>query len=67
LSKAGFKTHDRIVQFPFWDEYKDEMKSTIADMKNVGGAFAGMITAGKFSGALYRLPIHSPGYCWSLI
>lgn len=48
LSKAGFATHDRIVQFPFWDEYKDEMKSTIADMKNVGGAFAGMITAGKF-------------------
>lgn len=48
LNKAGFATHDRIVQFPFWDEYKDEMKSTIADMKNVGGAFAGMITAGKF-------------------
>jgi leucyl aminopeptidase len=48
LSKAGFATHDRIFQFPFWDEYKDEMKSTIADMKNVGGAFAGMITAGKF-------------------
>jgi leucyl aminopeptidase len=48
LSKAGFSTHDRVVQFPFWDEYKDEMKSTIADMKNVGGSFAGMITAGKF-------------------
>lgn len=48
LNKAGFATHDRIVQFPFWDEYKDEMKSTIADMKNVGGSFAGMITAGKF-------------------
>ncbi|MBK9192416.1 MAG: leucyl aminopeptidase family protein [Crocinitomicaceae bacterium] len=48
LNKAGFATHDRIVQFPFWDEYKDEMKSTIADMKNIGGSFAGMITAGKF-------------------
>lgn len=48
LIKAGFATHDRVVQFPFWDEYKDEMKSTIADMKNVGGSFAGMITAGKF-------------------
>ena len=48
LNKAGFATHDRVVQFPFWDEYKDEMKSTIADMKNVGGSFAGMITAGKF-------------------
>lgn len=48
LSKAGFATHDRVVQFPFWSEYKDEMKSTIADMKNVGGAYGGMITAGKF-------------------
>lgn len=48
LNKAGLTTHDRIVQFPFWDEYKDEMKSTIADMKNIGGSFAGMITAGKF-------------------
>lgn len=48
LNQAGFYTHDRIVQFPFWDEYKEEMKSKIADLKNIGGPYAGMITAGKF-------------------
>ena len=48
LSKAGFASHDRIVQFPFWEEYLVPMKSTIADMKNVGGSYGGMITAGKF-------------------
>jgi len=48
LNKAGFASHDRIVQFPFWEEYLEPMKSTIADMKNVGGSYGGMITAGKF-------------------
>jgi len=48
LDKAGFDTHDRIVQFPFWDDYKEEMKSSIADLNNLGGPYAGMITAGKF-------------------
>lgn len=48
LLRAGFAVHERIVEFPFWDEYKDMLKSTIADLKNIGGAEAGAITAGKF-------------------
>jgi leucyl aminopeptidase len=48
LSEAGFATHERTVQFPFWDDYAEEMKSQIADLKNLGGPYAGMITAGKF-------------------
>ena len=48
LQKAGKKVHERLVEFPFWDEWKDEMKSDIADMKNIGTGNAGMITAGKF-------------------
>jgi leucyl aminopeptidase len=31
-----------------WDEYGDQMKSDLADLKNLGPAEAGMITAGKF-------------------
>lgn len=45
---AGFTTYDRVVQMPFWDDYLDEMKSSIADLKNLGGPYAGQITAGKF-------------------
>ena len=32
----------------FRSEYKELLKSPIADMKNIGGAEAGAITAGKF-------------------
>jgi leucyl aminopeptidase len=48
LEKAGQEVHDRVVRFPFWDEWKEEIKSDIADIKNLGGPNAGMITAGKF-------------------
>jgi leucyl aminopeptidase len=48
LEKAGFETWERVVRFPFWDDYKEHMKSKIADLKNIGTANAGMISAGKF-------------------
>jgi leucyl aminopeptidase len=48
LEKSGEEVYERVVRFPFWDEYAEEMKSTIADLKNIGGPYAGMITAGKF-------------------
>ncbi len=46
--KSGFHVHERIVEFPLWDEYDEMLKSDIADMKNIGGREAGAITAGKF-------------------
>jgi leucyl aminopeptidase len=48
LEAAGKNVHERTVRFPFWEEYGEEMKSSIADLKNLGGPTAGMITAGKF-------------------
>ena len=48
LQKAGNDTFERIVEFPFWDEYSDQLKSDIADLANIGGRYAGAITAGKF-------------------
>ncbi len=48
LSQSGECMSERIVRFPFWDDYKDLLKSNIADMKNIGGRVAGAITAGKF-------------------
>jgi len=41
-------TYERIVEFPLWDEYGEMLESQIADLKNLGGASAGAITAGKF-------------------
>lgn len=48
LATSGYDTCERVVQFPFWDEYGEEIKSPIADIKNLGGPAAGQITAGKF-------------------
>jgi len=48
LKLTGDEVYERIAEFPFWDEYADELKSDIADMKNIGGAEGGAITAGKF-------------------
>ena len=48
LKASGKKVHERLAEFPFWEEYKDDLKSSIADLKNLGGAEAGAITAGKF-------------------
>ncbi len=48
IKKSGDRVHERIVEFPFWDEYKEQLKSKVADLKNIGGVEAGAITAGKF-------------------
>ena len=48
LVESGFNVHERLLQLPFWDDFKEQLKSTVADMKNVGGRNAGTITAGKF-------------------
>lgn len=48
LEKSGMEVYERLVEFPMWREYGDQMKSNIADLKNLGGPSAGMITAGKF-------------------
>ena len=48
LKEAGDAVHERIAEFPFWDEYAELLKSENADLKNIGGPVAGAITAGKF-------------------
>ena len=48
LIKSGFRVHERIAEFPFWEDYEELLKSEIADLKNIGGRFGGAITAGKF-------------------
>jgi leucyl aminopeptidase len=48
LKISGNRVHERLVEFPMWDEYREQLKSDIADLKNIGGPEAGMITAGKF-------------------
>jgi leucyl aminopeptidase len=48
LIEAGQQAIDRGWRLPLWDDYQNQLKSTFADMKNVGGMSAGSITAGCF-------------------
>ncbi|MGD1844047.1 MAG: M17 family metallopeptidase [Salibacteraceae bacterium] len=48
LQESGERTYERMAPQPFWEEYAEELKSDIADLKNLGGPNAGAITAGKF-------------------
>jgi leucyl aminopeptidase len=48
LKESGDRVHERLVEFPLWDDYADLIKSDIADLKNIGGIVAGANTAGKF-------------------
>ena len=48
LQSAGAATYERVAELPFWDEYDEEIKSEVADIKNLGSDLAGAQTAGKF-------------------
>jgi len=41
-------TSERVWTLPIWDDHRDQMKSTIADLVNSGGRPAGTIAAGAF-------------------
>jgi leucyl aminopeptidase len=45
---AGDRAGERVWPLPLWDEYRDLMKSDIADVKNAGGRPAGSISAAWF-------------------
>jgi len=48
LLARGQDAGDRAWQLPLWDEYQDLLKSNFADMANIGGRYAGTITAACF-------------------
>lgn len=48
MVEAGFRCYERLVPLPIWEEYGDMIKTSVADLKNIGGREAGAITAAKF-------------------
>jgi len=48
LLAAGEHSYDRAWRLPLWDEYQNLLESTFADIYNIGGRWAGAITAGCF-------------------
>jgi len=48
LLASGNQTMDRAWRLPLWDDYQQSLESGFADVANIGGKYAGAITAGCF-------------------
>jgi leucyl aminopeptidase len=48
LAAAGEATLDRAWRLPLWDDYHSQLETGYADVANIGGKYAGAITAGCF-------------------
>jgi leucyl aminopeptidase len=68
INAAGAVSGDPVWRMPLWDPYKSMLKSSIADMQNAGGAFAGSITAAIFLKQFVeaRRWVHLDVWAWRL-
>jgi leucyl aminopeptidase len=48
IREAGERSAERCWPLPLWKEYRKQLESPVADLKNVGGRPAGTITAAWF-------------------
>lgn len=48
LKTVGEAVYERLVQLPLWKEYRELLKSSIADLKNIGGSIGGVSTSSIF-------------------
>jgi leucyl aminopeptidase len=48
IRSAGHRAGERCWPLPLWDEYREQIDSSIADIRNAGGRPAGSITAAWF-------------------
>lgn len=48
IKKAADTTNEYVCELPLYDEYEDQIKSDVADIKNSGGRPAAAITAALF-------------------
>jgi leucyl aminopeptidase len=48
IRASAERTGDRVWPLPLWQEYKDRIKSDVADIKNTSGRYGGASTAAAF-------------------
>ena len=69
VARAADRAGDRVWRLPLFDEYREQLKSEIADMTNTGGRPAGSITAAmflkEFSGGLPWAHLDIAGTAWA--
>ena len=69
IGQVGERVGDQMWQLPLVDEYREQLKSDIADFTNTGGRPAGSITAAlflkEFSGGLPWAHLDIAGTAWA--
>jgi leucyl aminopeptidase len=69
VQRATDRAGDRMWPMPTFDDYKDQIKSDIADFTNTGGRAAGAITAAlflkEFTGDLPWAHLDIAGTAWA--
>lgn len=67
IKASSDSVNDPLWQLPLWSEYLEDLDSSIADMKNSGGGFAGSITAALFLQKFVNTKswAHFDVYCWN--
>lgn len=59
IKKSADNTYERVWEMPLFDEYKEYIKSDIADIKNTGGKTGSLVTAAYF---LYEFAEKTPWF-----
>jgi leucyl aminopeptidase len=69
VSRVANRAGDRVWPMPLFDDYREQLKSDIADMMNTGGRPAGSINAAmflkEFSGGLPWVHMDIAGTAWA--
>jgi leucyl aminopeptidase len=69
VRRVADRAGDRCWPMPVFDEYRDQLRSDIADMTNTGGTAAGAITAAvflkEFTGGLPWVHMDIAGTAWA--
>jgi leucyl aminopeptidase len=59
LMEASVATYERVWRLPMWEDYDEDIKSDVADVKNIGAGTAGAIIGAVFLGKF------AEGYPWA--
>ncbi len=69
IRKAGHTTYERVWEMPLFDEYREYIKSDIADLKNTGGRAGSLSTSAyflkEFAGEIPWAHLDIAGTAWS--
>jgi leucyl aminopeptidase len=69
VMRTAAREGDRVWRMPLFDDYRDQLRSEIADLANVGGRPAGAITAAmfvkEFTGGLPWVHLDIASTAWS--